>query len=121
EFMRLYEAAPEVKKAELIEGIVYMPSPVRFRDHSVPDTLVQLWLANYACETPGTEVGANGTVRLDGDNVPQPDIILRITEECGGASRLDEKGYLAGSPELVVEIAASSKSIDLHQKLRAYR
>ena len=29
EFERRYEAMPEVKKAELIEGEVYMPSPVR--------------------------------------------------------------------------------------------
>jgi hypothetical protein len=79
EFIRLYERMTDIKKAELIEGIVYTPSPVGFRDHSVPDNLVQLWLGTYACETPGTEVGANGTVRLDGYNVPRPDIILGIT------------------------------------------
>jgi Uma2 family endonuclease len=66
-------------------------------------------------------VGGNGTVKLDLDNVPQPDVALRLVEECGGASRLDVKGYLVGPPEMVVEIAASSSSIDLHDKLRAYR
>src|SRR3989442_11355347 len=111
EFMRRYEAMPDVKKAELIEGIVYMPSPVRFDTHSVPDSLVQFWLMAYAVETPGTEVGGNGTVKLDVDNVPQTDVALRILEEYGGASRLDEKGYLVGPPELVVEIAASSSSV----------
>ena len=112
---------PQVKKAELIEGIVYMPSPVRFDSHSVPDSFVQLWLGAYAAATPGTQVGANGTVKLDIENVPQPAAVLRIIEECGGASRLDEKGYLVGPPEMVVEIAASSSSLDLHDKLRAYR
>ena len=28
EFERRYEAMPHVRKAELIEGVVYMPSPV---------------------------------------------------------------------------------------------
>ncbi|MEK7676376.1 MAG: Uma2 family endonuclease [Verrucomicrobiota bacterium] len=121
EFLRRYEAMPQVKKAELIEGIVYMASPVRFDSHSVPDSFVQLWLGAYAAATPGTQVGANGTVKLDIENVPQPDAVLRIIEECGGASRLDEKGYLVGPPEMVVEIAASSSSLDLHDKLRAYR
>jgi len=121
EFMRRYEAMTDVKKAELIEGIVYMPSPVRFNAHSVPDALILGWLVAYAAETPGTQAGSNGTVKLDVDNVPQPDAALRIVEECGGRSRLDQKGYLVGSPELVVEIAASSSSIDLHKKLQAYR
>lgn len=121
EFLRRYEAMREVKKAELIEGIVYMPSPVRFDAHAVPDSLIQFWLMSYVVQTPGTQAGGNSTVRLDIENVPQPDVILRITEECGGLSYLDEKGYLVGPPELVVEIAASSTSIDLHDKLRAYR
>jgi Uma2 family endonuclease len=121
EFLRRYQAMPQVKKAELIEGIVYMPSPVRYEAHSVPDTLIQTWLGTYSCETPGTQVGGNGTVKLDADNVLQPDASMRILEDYGGASRLDEDGYLTGAPELVAEIAASSSSIDLHDKLRAYR
>src|SRR6266508_4945217 len=91
EFMRRYEAMPEVNKAELIEGIVYMPSPVRYDSHSVPDSLIQTWLGTYSAQTPGTEVGGNGTVQLDIENVPQPDVALRIVEEGGGSSRLDEK------------------------------
>lgn len=75
----------------------------------------------YAANTPGTQAGGNGTTRLDLDNVPQPDAVLRIVEECGGASRLDENGYLVGAPELVAEITASSTSIDLHTKLNVYR
>ena len=92
EFLRRYEAMPEVKKAELIGGIVYMPSPVRFDAHAVPDALLQTWLGTYSAKTPGTQVGGNGTVRLDIKNVPQPDVILRITEECGGRSRLAARG-----------------------------
>ena len=121
EFLRRYQAMPHLKKAELIEGVVYMGSPVSFHNHAAPDGLVQTWLGTYAANTPGTQAGGNGTTRLDIDNVSQPDAVLRIMEDCGGASRLDEGGYLVGAPELVVEISASSASIDLHAKLHVYR
>ena len=111
---------PQVKKAELVEGIVYMGSPVRYQLHGRPEALVQLWLSHYEAHTPGVEFVANTTAKLDNENVPQPDSMLRIRAECGGQSRVDENDYLVGAPELVVEIAASSVSIDLHEKLRAY-
>jgi Uma2 family endonuclease len=120
EFLRRYEAMPDVKKAELIEGTVYMPSPVRLA-HAAPDTLIQTWLGSYAARTPGTQAAGNVTVRLDSENVPQPDALLRILPECGGQTRLDVAGYLFGPPELIVEVAASGVAIDLHDKLRAYR
>jgi Uma2 family endonuclease len=121
EFMRRYEAMPHVKKAELIEGIVYMGSPVRYSVHGRPDALVQLWLSHYEAQTLGVEFVPNTTAQLDIDNVPQPDAMLRLREECGGQSHVDADDYLAGAPELVVEITASSNSIDLHTKLNVYR
>src|SRR5437660_6009451 len=121
EFLRRYEAMADLKKAELIEGIVYMPSPVRLELHAEPDALIQTWLGYYAAQTPGTRVAANATIRLDADNVEQPDALLRLLSECGGRSRIDAKGYLHGPPELIVEIAASSVAIDLRDKLRVYR
>jgi Uma2 family endonuclease len=120
EFMRRYEARHDVKKAELIEGTVYMGSPVRVA-HSDSDALIQTWLGSYAARTPGTKVSGNATVRLGPSNVPQPDALLRILPECGGQTHLDVEGYLLGPPELIVEVAASSAAIDLHAKLRAYR
>src|SRR5437899_5959640 len=86
EFLRRYERMPQIKKAELIEGIVYMGSPVRYRQHAAPDNLIQTWLGYYAARTPGTECATNATERLDIDNVPQPDALLRILPECGGVS-----------------------------------
>jgi Uma2 family endonuclease len=71
--------------------------------------------------TPGLTSGDNSTVRLDLDNEPQPDLLLRIPERAGGRSRVTTDGYLEGAPELVIEVAASSTSYDLHQKLHAYR
>ena len=120
EFMRRYEAMPDVKKAELIEGTVYMSSPVR-PAHSCSDSLIQTWLGCYAVRTLGTEVHGNATVRLDLENVVHPDALLRILPECGGRMYLDPAGYFYGPPELVVEVAASSAAIDLHAKLRSYR
>src|SRR5205809_2233628 len=107
EFLRRYEAMPEIKKAELINGIVYMGSPVRADQHAEPDNLIQGWLFNYSVATPGLKAGTNATILLGPDDAPQPDACLRIVPEYGGQSKLDGKGYLQGGPELVVEIAAS--------------
>lgn len=118
EFERRYDAMPQVKKAELIEGIVYMASPLRFKSHGKPHGYIIGWLATYDAATPGVELGDNATVRLDADNEPQPDALLRI--EVGG-SRISEDDYVEGAPELIVEVAASSAAIDLHKKLKVYR
>ena len=40
EFERRYAARPDVKKTELVEGVVYMPSPVRLV-HSGPHAMIQ--------------------------------------------------------------------------------
>ncbi|MDX2099318.1 MAG: Uma2 family endonuclease [Leptolyngbyaceae cyanobacterium bins.59] len=118
EFERRYAAMPQVKKAELIEGVVYMASPVRVI-HSQPHGSIMGWLWTYSVATPGVSAYDNPTVRLDADNEPQPDAVLRL--ETGGRSRISDDGYLEGAPELVVEVAASSASYDLHDKLRVYR
>lgn len=121
EFERRYEAMPGVKKAELIEGVVYMPSPVRFEKHGKPHGKIMTWLGVYAAATPGVDFGDNATLRLDPDNEPQPDAVLRIEESCGGRSLVSVDDYLEGSPELIVEIASSSASYDLHEKFKTYR
>lgn len=121
EFERRYTAMPEVRKAELIEGVVYMASPLRFRPHAKPHADLIGWLWTYQIATPQLEMGIEPTVRLDIDNEPQPDGVLLISQESGGNSTLSEDGYLEGAPELIVEIAASSAAIDLGDKKRAYR
>ena len=120
EFERRYAARPELKKAQLIEGVVYMPSPVSTA-HAEPHAMIQTVLLVYAASTPGVRGYDNATVRLDLDNEPQPDVLLRLESEAGGRSQVSDDDYIEGAPELVVEVAASSASIDLHDKLRAYR
>ncbi len=121
EFERRYEAHPEIKVAELIEGIVYMPSPARFLEHAQPHGRMITWLGVYSAATPGVLLGDNATVRLDLENEVQPDGLLRLEPELGGRSRLTEDHYIEGPPDLILEIAASSASYDLHTKLRVYQ
>jgi Uma2 family endonuclease len=121
EFERRYDAMPELKKAELINGVVFMPSPVRWDRHAEPHSDFNTWLGTYRARTPGTRVGDNGTVRIDQTNEPQPDLALRILPTHGGQARMSADGYLEGAPELVAEVAASSASIDLNTKLRMYQ
>lgn len=121
EFERRYKARPDIRKAELIEGVVHMPSPVRARGHAGPVADMTAWLVTYRASTPGVSALADATVRLDRDNEPQPDVLLRMESEAGGQSRLSEDDYVEGPPELIVEVAASSAAYDLHDKLRVYR
>jgi Uma2 family endonuclease len=122
EFERRYNAMSNQKKAELIEGIVYiMPAALRFRSHGQPHGWILTWLGTYEAATPGVALGVEPTVRLDLDNEPQPDAVLIITPEAGGQTRLSDDDYIEGAPELIIEIAASSVAIDLHGKKQAYR
>jgi Uma2 family endonuclease len=121
EFERRYSAQPQLKKAELIEGVVYLPPPVRLENHSKPHSRIIGWLGSYVAATPGTDLGNNATVRLDLENEVQPDAFLRLLENVGGQSKIDEDDFLEGAPELVVEVAATSAAYDLYEKLRIYR
>lgn len=121
EFLRRFVAMPGLKKAELIQGIVYMASPVRTSVHGKPDGIIQTWLGVFAASRTGVEHTVNSTLRLGPDDVPQPDAILYRDSEHGGRAVLDEDGYLCGAPELVVEIAASSVSRDAQEKFVSYR
>ena len=118
EFERRYTAMPQVKKAELIEGVVYMASPLRLKSHGEPHGFLATWLGTYQAFTPGVVVGIEPTVRLDLDNEPQPDAVLLVP---GRQASIGSEDYIEGAPELIVEVAASSAAIDLHDKKRAYR
>jgi Uma2 family endonuclease len=117
EFERRYAAMPHIKKAELIEGEVHMPSPVHHVSHGKPHAHLIGWLVAYCAATPGVDLGDNVTVRLDQTNEVQPDALLRLEK---GQSRISADDYIEGAPELVAEIASSSAAIDLHRKLPAY-
>jgi Uma2 family endonuclease len=121
EFHRRYELDPDLHHVELIEGVVYLPSPIRVERHGEQQASIITWLGAYAAGRPGVRLSGPGTVILDGDNEPEPDALLFLAPEAGGQARLDSKGYIVGAPELVVEISATSVSVDLGDKMRAYR
>jgi Uma2 family endonuclease len=121
EFERRFDVTPGLKKAELLDGVVYMPPPVSHVYHSGPHARMLALLGVYQAATPHTLVGDSGSLRLDLQNMPQPDAYLMIAEDAGGQARIDAEGYVAGAPELVAEIAASSASYDLHVKMDVYR
>ena len=121
EFERRYDAMPDLKKAELIEGIVYMGSPVSASKHGSPHFDMIGWLYLYKAMTPGLVGFDNASARLDLDNMPQPDVSLIISPACGGQARISEDDYIEGAPDLVAELASSSASYDLHVKLNVYR
>ena len=118
EFERRYAAMPNLKNAELIEGVVYVPAALRFKSHGQPHAQIMTWLGVYQVFTPKVKLGDNPTVRLDLDNAPQPDALLIID---GGQAKISADDYIEGAPELIVEIAASSVAYDLYDKKQAYR
>jgi Uma2 family endonuclease len=119
EFERRYQEMPKNIKAELIEGVVYMSSPVR-AIHGSPHFDLVTWLGTYRAMTPGTDGADNATDRMNEINEPQPDAMLYIDVDRSTTFRLGPDGYLEGSPDLIAEIAASSKGKDLGPKRRAY-
>ena len=119
EFERRYRAMPNVNKAELIEGVVYMPSPVAFEGHGEEHSLANGWAIYYRSKVRKVRVGDNSTSRLDIDNEPQPDLLIMLPAAAGGQAKVVD-GYVEGAPEFVLEVASSSASIDLNAKLRAY-
>jgi len=120
EFEQRYEVMSPIKKAELLEGIVYMASPLRLTGHAQPHAMIIGWLATYWAATPDILLADNATVRLSDGNEVQPDALLRLPESMGGQSRISQDDYLEGGPELIVEVAASSASYDFHIKRKVY-
>ncbi len=119
EFDRRYELRSDIKKAELVQGVVYVSSPVRIDEHAEPDNLMNAWVGSYAISHPGVRAAANGTVHLSPNDRVQPDAMLWKTE--GGTAQIPADHYMRGAPELAVEIAASSASYDLNTKKDSYR
>lgn len=119
EFHRRYCQRPDIKKAELVEGVVYVGGRVRAMDHGQPNATIAGWLGFYVAHAPEVQAALHATVILDERNEVQPDVLAWRPEL--GAAHLTDEGYLEGAPQLVVEVAANSASYDLHVKKEAYR
>jgi Uma2 family endonuclease len=117
-FHARYEAMPEDVRAELIGGVVYMPSPLK-RPHSRTHIRLLQWLVAYEDATPGTETHDNASAILGADSEPQPDACLLILPTGRGQTR-EVDNYIVGPPELIVEVASSTEAIDLYEKKTDY-
>jgi|SRR5579864_196773 len=117
-FHARYEAMPAEVRAELIQGVVYMPSPLRI-DHGEIHAELITWLTCFKAATPGTRVTDNATTILGSDDEPQPDATLLILPSHGGQTR-EADGYITGAPEFVAEVALASAEYDLHAKKQSY-
>jgi len=120
EFEKRYEAAPASTRAELIEGIVVMSSPTS-TIHAKAHALMVKFLGYYALKTPRITTAVDASLRLDGINEYQPDVLLWIESGNLSRTRTGSDGLLEGSPELAVEIAVSSSAYDLHEKKQVYQ
>ncbi|MBM3797565.1 MAG: Uma2 family endonuclease [Acidobacteria bacterium] len=121
EFLRRWEALPDLKYAELIDGVVFLGSPLSL-DHGTTHHEIDTWLGVYRSRTAGCQAGSDTTWVVGLKAVPQPDIFLRILPEYGGQSGETDGGrYGAGTPELIVELTGSSLSRDLGAKKELYR
>jgi Uma2 family endonuclease len=120
EFHRIYETMPDEFRAELIGGIVYVASPLR-RRHGTSHLQLGALFGVYEVNTPGVEAADDATILLGDEGEPQPDLYLRILPEFGGQSRTTADDYVEGAPELIVEVALSSRAVDLHGKYSDYR
>lgn len=119
EFHRLYEQTPEGFKAELIGGIVYVASPLH-PAQGKPHLHLGAVVAAYEAQTPGVDASDNTTILLGSAAEPQPDLYVRILPDYGGQSTTGENGCVIGAPELIIEIANTSRAIDLHAKKTDY-
>jgi Uma2 family endonuclease len=118
EFMRRYETMPALQHVELLEGVVYMPTSMR--RHGMEQGTLIGWMYHYTLHTPQVTVSGPGTVKMDDDNVPEPDAAMWIEPEFGGQARFDHAGYMLGAAELFAEVAASSTARDLGPKFKVY-
>jgi Uma2 family endonuclease len=116
-----FDQLGEHRGLERLEGRLYLPpAAVRFIDHGEPQAILDTWGMTYRLRTPGVYCGASSTIRLGPDHDPEPDLVLFRDARCGGNVTIDDKGYLHGPPELVVEISASTQAKDLQTKRRIY-
>lgn len=120
EFERRWDAMPNLKHAELIEGQVYMnAAALRWDWHSEPHGLLVSVMTHYARVTDGVLFGSDPSVRMNPSSMPQPDAVLRVSEKIGGLSQI-QKGYVVGRPEFVIEVSGSTDRHDLGAKKTLY-
>jgi Uma2 family endonuclease len=121
EFLARWEEMPDLKRAELIDGVVYLPSPVSL-EHGDKEVLLTVWTGTYASRASKVQALSNTTWMMEEKSAPQPDVALRVRPEFGGQSRNVRRvqEFAGGAPEFAAEVARSTRSYDLGPKLKLY-
>ena len=117
-FHSRYEAMPPGTRAELIHGVVLMPSPVG-PPHGRASLLTLMWLGFYQANTAGVEALVDTSTALGLKSEPQPDALLRIVAGGVGRTTADQR-FVRGVPELLVEVAHTTRFTDLGPKFEDY-
>jgi len=115
EFLERWDQLPELKFAELIDGVVYMPSAVSL-PHGDFDRLAGSVFGYYRLRS-GICSGSTNATWLMRESAPQPDLALYLQPEYGGQTKIGPRKLGSGIPELTVEVCISSRSYDLGPKL----
>lgn len=127
DFHSLYQQQPDGFKAELVDGTVFVSEPLG-EPHSVNHLRLGSIIDAYASSTSGVHAGIEPTVILSKKDEVQPDLVMRVLPDFGGNTtdvwfRRGKKmrgPYIKGAPELVAEVAYSSRAIDLNLKKQRY-
>ena len=118
-FHALYEAMPAGTRAELINGVVFMPSPVGPPHGRAARPPRWCGSATIRRIRPVLKPLDNTSAALGLKSEPQPDGLLRILSEYGGRTHADQR-FVHGVPELLVEVAHTSRYTDLGPKFDDY-
>lgn len=117
EFHRRYELQPDDFRAELVKGVVYVTDPMgKNRPHGRWTYLIQQWLGMYERRTPTVIGRADTTTALGEFSEPEPDAQLRERAQ----DEADAGDIVTGPPGLVVEVADSTRRLDLGPKRHDY-
>ena len=143
EYHRRYKRTPAGFRAELIGGRVYInqdadgraggdlwdePSGEMMgtkRRHARGHSLVSAWLNWYVDATidavPDLELGITPTVILADGSEPEPDLTFRrITPEQETVEDEQFDGWMAGAPQLAIEVSDSTRRRDAGPKREDY-
>lgn len=121
EFERRYRPRPDIKKVELLEGVVHLKPATATQQYANHHAILKSWLEMYLVSTPGVRAAHNYRLRLDEQSEPQPDFCVWIEDICGGQTEILPDGFLQGVPELIIEVAPDSTSYELREKYHTYR
>lgn len=106
------------EKGDLIDGVIYMSSPENTDANTLFVWLLRL-MGDFVDERELGEVfGSRVAFRMEESQGPEPDIAFVRTERL----HLVERGYIAGAPDLAVEIVSpDSIERDYAHKREQYR